>query len=192
MRRIDSIAIGNTIGHEGGYVNDPTDRGGETYRGISRKSYPSWKGWKVIDNSKNALGIPQNITSNAELNESVEKFYYVEFIKSINLHLINDGDVVKEVFDSGVNCGKKTACQWLQEAYNLCNQNQNIGSDLTVDGNIGPKTAAAINNFPPSRKKVLLGVLNLLQGERYLNICRNDKTQERFLHGWVANRIILK
>lgn len=29
-----------TVGHEGGYVNDPVDPGGETKYGISKKSYP--------------------------------------------------------------------------------------------------------------------------------------------------------
>lgn len=28
------------IGHEGGYVNDPNDRGGETKYGISKRAYP--------------------------------------------------------------------------------------------------------------------------------------------------------
>jgi lysozyme family protein len=173
-------------------VNDPTDRGGETYRGISRKWFPKWDGWKIIELRKELPNFPANLREDPALHKLVEEFYYEEFIKSINLHLINDGDIVKEVFDSGVNCGKETACQWLQEAFNLCNQSEQLGPDLTVDGQLGPKTAAAINNFPHSRKKVLLGVLNLLQGERYLNICRKDQTQERFLHGWVINRIILK
>ena len=192
MRTIDSIAIGNTIGHEGGYVNDPADRGGETYRGVSRKWFPKWDGWKIIELRKELPNFPDNLREDPTLSKLVEEFYYAEFIKSVNLHLIKDGDIVKEVFDSGVNCGKKTACQWLQEAFNLSNQDQQLGPDLKVDGQLGKKTAAAINHFPHSRKKVLLGVLNLLQGERYLNICRNDKTQERFLHGWVLNRIILK
>lgn len=192
MRTIDSIAIGTTLGHEGGHVNDPNDRGGETYRGISRKWFPDWDGWKIIELRKDLPNFPSNLREDPTLNKLVIDFYYEEFIKSINLHLITDGDVVKEVFDSGVNCGKHTACRWLQEAYNLCNQNQQIGPDLTVDGKIGPNTANAVNRFPAKRKKVLLGVLNLLQGERYLDICRNDRTQEENLHGWVLNRIILK
>ena len=30
-------------------TNDPTDRGGLTYAGISRKFHPGWAGWKFID-----------------------------------------------------------------------------------------------------------------------------------------------
>jgi lysozyme family protein len=33
-------AFEKLIGHEGGYVNDPRDPGGETKYGISRRSYP--------------------------------------------------------------------------------------------------------------------------------------------------------
>lgn len=33
-------AFERVIGHEGGYVNDPADRGGETKFGISRRAYP--------------------------------------------------------------------------------------------------------------------------------------------------------
>lgn len=33
-------AIGRVLGHEGGYVNNPADPGGETQWGISKRSYP--------------------------------------------------------------------------------------------------------------------------------------------------------
>lgn len=35
------IAFDRLIGHEGGYVNNPADPGGETNFGISKRSYPS-------------------------------------------------------------------------------------------------------------------------------------------------------
>lgn len=35
-----SAAFDRLIGHEGGYVNDPADPGGETNWGISKRSYP--------------------------------------------------------------------------------------------------------------------------------------------------------
>lgn len=34
-------AFKRVIGHEGGYVNDPDDRGGETKYGISKRAYPN-------------------------------------------------------------------------------------------------------------------------------------------------------
>ena len=41
-----------TLGYEGGYSNDPDDAGGETYKGISRRYHPGWKGWALIDELK--------------------------------------------------------------------------------------------------------------------------------------------
>jgi lysozyme family protein len=35
------IAFDRLLGHEGGYVNDPQDPGGETNWGISKRSYPN-------------------------------------------------------------------------------------------------------------------------------------------------------
>lgn len=35
------VAFERLIGHEGGYVNNPNDPGGETKYGISRRAYPS-------------------------------------------------------------------------------------------------------------------------------------------------------
>ena len=37
------------IAHEGGYVNDPDDPGGETYKGVARKIHSKWEGWQNID-----------------------------------------------------------------------------------------------------------------------------------------------
>lgn len=34
-------AFARTVGHEGGYTNDPTDRGGETKYGISKRAHPN-------------------------------------------------------------------------------------------------------------------------------------------------------
>lgn len=36
-----NTAINRVLGHEGGYVNDPNDPGGETNWGISKRSYPN-------------------------------------------------------------------------------------------------------------------------------------------------------
>jgi lysozyme family protein len=57
FKQAHSIVMNN----EGGYANDPSDRGGETYKGISRNNFPNWKGWKLIDLHKLHVGFPQNL-----------------------------------------------------------------------------------------------------------------------------------
>ena len=41
MKLTFDTAFDRLIGHEGGYVNNPADPGGETKYGISKRSYPS-------------------------------------------------------------------------------------------------------------------------------------------------------
>jgi len=48
-----------TMQAEGGYVNDPQDPGGETYKGVARSRNPKWPGWvdiELLKNQKNFLG----------------------------------------------------------------------------------------------------------------------------------------
>jgi hypothetical protein len=34
---------------------------GESYREITRKDYPNWRGWKEIDRHKEMYGFPENL-----------------------------------------------------------------------------------------------------------------------------------
>jgi lysozyme family protein len=38
-------ALEKVLSHEGGYVVDPNDPGGETYKGVARKIHSKWDGW---------------------------------------------------------------------------------------------------------------------------------------------------
>ena len=153
------------IGIEGGYVNDPTDRGGETKYGISKKSYPN------VDIKNLTLAQAQEI-------------YYRDFWKHprMNLDLIPDYAIALELFDTGVNTGSGTARRMLQESLNLMNRNGKNFPDLVVDGIIGGKTFDAYQQVD---KKILLKVLNGLQFMRYTEICLADPAQERFFNGWM-------
>ncbi len=57
--------IQGTLANEGGWVNDPSDSGRETYRGIARKFNPEWKGWPIIDSAKASLGSQPSFASKA-------------------------------------------------------------------------------------------------------------------------------
>ena len=104
--------------HEGGYVNDPKDPGGETNFGIAKRSHPD------VDIA--------NLTK--------------EGAKEIYKEVYWDGNKVEELpeelrhiyFDMCVNQGKGRAVKILQQAVNA------KGGDLKVDGGLGPMTLKAI------------------------------------------------
>lgn len=89
-------AIERVLGHEGGYVNDPSDPGGETKWGISKRSYPN-------------LNI-------AELTrEDAIAIYYRDFWQPI-AHLTSGMAVAYQLLDFAVNSGMGTARRALQRA----------------------------------------------------------------------------
>lgn len=51
-------AYKRTNGFEGGYVNDKSDLGGETYKGVARKIHKNWAGWAIVDSYKGKSGFP--------------------------------------------------------------------------------------------------------------------------------------
>lgn len=80
------------IGHEGGYVNDPADPGGETKFGISKRSYPH-------------LDI-KNLTRDQAM-----EIYHADFWVSLEGA---DPAIKFQLFDFAVNSGIGTALRKLQ------------------------------------------------------------------------------
>lgn len=89
-------AFEKVIGHEGGYVNDPRDPGGETKYGISKRAYPNI--------NIRALTLDQA--------KSIYKRDYWDRCHCDQLPVI----VRFHVFDAAVNSGVKQASIWLQRA----------------------------------------------------------------------------
>lgn len=90
------IAFAKLIGHEGGYVHDPRDPGGETKFGISKRSYP-------------ALDI-------ADLNvDDAKAIYKRDFWARAQCDRLHP-DLAFQVFDGAVNSGIGNSIRWLQEA----------------------------------------------------------------------------
>ena len=107
------IAYKLTCSNEGGYVFDPNDSGGETYMGISRKYFPDWEGWSIIDSNKPLRN--GQIIQDIKLEYMVEQFYRHNFWDAINGDNLPDQDTSNQVFDMAVNSG-------VSEALKLYNQ----------------------------------------------------------------------
>ena len=117
MKTFEEI-IEKVLEHEGGYVNDPKDLGGETNFGITKRFYPD-------------LDI-KNLTKE-EAREIYKQDYWdknrVESLPQELWHIF---------FDMCVNMGRRTAVKILQRAAN--SKGRNIG----VDGGLGPATTSAL------------------------------------------------
>ena len=46
MKENWQVALDTILHHEGGWVNNPNDRGGETNLGVTKKVYQEWGGTK--------------------------------------------------------------------------------------------------------------------------------------------------
>jgi len=111
-------AIQKTLVHEGGYVNNPHDKGGPTKYGITQKDLPG------VD-----------ITSITP--EQAAAYYSENYWKSLYSQ-INSQLVAEKLFDMGVLFGVKTAVRLLQ----ITMQNE---INIVSDGNFGPETLSDVN-----------------------------------------------
>lgn len=91
-----NVAFERVIGHEGGYVNNPKDPGGETRFGISKRAYPD------VD--------IKNLTLDKA--KAIYRRDYWERIKATEY----DGSIGFQMFDAAVNHGVKAANKMLQRA----------------------------------------------------------------------------
>jgi lysozyme family protein len=114
MSAFDNSLI-KTLKYEGGYVNDPSDAGGETYKGISRKNWPGWSGWKIIDSYKTKSNFSKLLLSDTNLDKSVSDFYYNNFWKYIGGDKLKNEKIAFVIFDTAVNNGINTAIKLVQE-----------------------------------------------------------------------------
>ena len=165
---------------EGGYSNDLIDAGGETIAGISRRHWPDWPGWRLVDEMKTA-GRPVIVT--AALRPLIAVFYEQNFyLPMAGPHF--PVDLAGELTECAVNCGVRTAGRILQEALNL------LGADpaLELDGILGPATRQAVIRELARNRGLhfLVLLLNRLQAEHYINIVRKHPEQGRFLRGWLT------
>lgn len=114
-------AYENIEAAEGGYVFDPDDAGGETYKGISRKANPNWDGWISIDAIKKAhpttfKGI---LKKTPELEKKVQDLYKDKYWDCFELDDVPSQLIAEQMFDTAVNQGQTAAIKFAQRVLDL-------------------------------------------------------------------------
>lgn len=168
-------ALAFVLDAEGGYVNDPVDRGGATFKGVSTRAYDEYLAKLPEDARK---GMPKDVKELSELadknrrDQIVEDFYLVGYWKTgkcPEICRINPA-IAFFHFDRTTNFGVGGAAETLQTAVKV-----------DPDRSIGPITLAAVAALAPEK------VINEYAEEsnkRYEAIASRDKSQVRFLGGW--------
>ena len=124
MKTFEEI-IEQVLEHEGGYVNDPKDLGGETKYGITKRFYPD------VD--------IKNLTIEQATDIYKSDYWDKNKVESLPQNLWHI------YFDMCVNMGKRTAVKVLQRAA------VNKGKDIEVDGGLGPMTIGALKGVELDR-----------------------------------------
>lgn len=172
--------LSELLAHEGGYVNHPSDPGGETNLGIT-----------IETARRNGYDGPMKDLTKAQALEIYRSEYWNKprFDKVCE---ISPG-IAAECFDTGVNMGPSVPSGWLQRLLNAFNRGGRDYPDLTVDGGIGNATLACLRTYLKVRgdegESVMLKGLNALQAERYIRLAEKNPALEAFTFGWLSNRV---
>lgn len=118
-------AFERLIAHEGGYVNDPRDPGGETNWGISKRSYP-------------------NLDIKALTREQAKSIYKRDYWDRAGANQY-DPELGFAVFDAAVNSGIGNAVRFLQRAVGVADDGR-IGP-ITVAAVKSRSTAKVLLGF---------------------------------------------
>lgn len=152
-------AYTHTKKFEAGYANLKTDPGGETFRGISRVSWPNWDGWPIVDSIKldiqNAKGtvnwhktatwplIDKEAQKKPALDRLTQDHYERFFYNPIKAWGLAE-EATDKLFDLNVNLSPKSAAKVFQRAVNSLG-----GERITVDGVVGEKTLTRARALAP-------------------------------------------
>lgn len=158
------------LGFEGGYSNDPDDRGGRTKYGITEAVFR--------DSIRRKLINPVSTDIRHMTQANAKTIYLYDYWNKIHLNEIVDQFIAAEIFDTAVNMGRTTATLICQRALNF------LGEALEEDGIMGGLTIAALNRWCRKDSRALFICLNGFQFMRYVAIVKENESQHKFARGW--------
>ena len=170
------LAFKFTLEHEGEvFENVPGDNGGPTKWGVT------WIDCNIWRKESGLPPLTEQEAINTKLSyltpQIIEKIYFQNYWLPLKGNIFPAPiDIV--LFDSGVNCGIFQDVKFLQRVLGV-----------TVDGQFGPNTVNALNNYISlhGSKTVALGILERRK-EFYEQLAASQTHDEQFLQGWI-NRV---
>jgi lysozyme family protein len=151
------LCIPFVLKEEGGYCCLDGDPGGATCRGVTMATLAAWRGCAVTAKDVEHL-----------TEDEATRIYRARYWKPVRGDELPPA-VALVMLDSAVNSGPAQAIRWLQAAVGM--------SGAAIDGQLGPKTLAAVRSLDPQLVAHELCRLRL-------SMLRSLKTWSLFKGGW--------
>lgn len=171
--------IDHIIQIEGGFVDDADDSGGATKYGIT----------EAVARRAGYSGDMRDLPYEVAFVIYADRYWHS--VCGDDLAALSE-NVAREVVDTAVNMGPSRAGTFLQRALNVLNDRGTLYPDLVVDGAIGARTVEALGRYLATRNELALSrALNCLQGAFYIELAERREKDERFIYGWLKNRVVI-
>lgn len=174
---IAGLILSSVLYMEGGYVNNPTDPGGETNHGITVN----------VARNHGYIGPMINLTQ-----QQAVEIYITDYINKPRYDLVmaESPAVAHKLVDAGVNTGTHRASCWFQKSLNSLNRGGSDYPTLTEDCRVGPNTvnsykALARRRGPVKACEMVIKLIDAQQATHYMNLTHLNQ----FTVGWVDHRI---
>lgn len=166
-----TAAMAVVFAHEGGWVDNPNDPGGETNMGITmRRLKEEGTQPRDVGLADFSPGSLKKLTR-----ATATDLYWKWFWGRYDYSRLYDQRVATKVFDVAVNTGAYRAHVLAQEAVN------DVAPPIKVDGQFGPLTVAAINAIDPH---VYVGALAKQQSDFYKRLIAQKPVLAEFGRNW--------
>lgn len=153
---------------EGGFVNDPVDKGGATNMGVTIGT------WRSVGYDKDGDGDIDvddlHLLTREDVIERVLRPHYWNRWRADEIHNQSVANILVDWV-------------WASGTHGIKRPQRILG--VTADGIVGPKTLAAVNSMDPMELHFRIKNDRI----RFIDeICKGNPSQERFRRGWL-NRI---
>lgn len=150
--------------HEGGYANNPNDKGGPTKYGITQQTA------REHGYTGDMRDLPVDVAA---------EIYGASYWPG--LEEVSNQAIASKILDMRVNFGVTGGNRLAQQAANRL-----VDPPTATDGRWGPDTVETINAADP---KALLDELANVSAEHYQAIADRDPSQEVFIRGWMKRAL---
>lgn len=175
-------AVSVVIQHEGGLVDDKSDRGGITKYGISYRYLQSAAHQPQVLSELSLTNSAQvtPLTIKKLTLQQAMNIYHTQWWQKYHFGHLSDQAIATKVFDLSVNMGETQAIKLLQVA---CKKE--AGSPILINGQLDNQTVQSINSLNKTELHQLLYAYENAVSNHYMQIAKAHPSDKKFLSGWL-------